>query len=399
MIPRSARSQRLMVAECTTRRNSVRPDAIIRSVRAQAEALKSIPSNYIPTLDGWRAVAILLVLFEHGSFLTLGRVGWTSLGGHGVEIFFVISGYLITGKVMEDGSLSRFYMRRVFRILPVLFTYVGVVAVVGFGLRLIPLSWSEVAASLLFVRNYCDFPAMNETGAGWFTGHLWSLSIEEQFYLIWPLVLLRLGGKSVRRQLLAALLLFVFGCAILATVLVGRTLHLGGWHWMPNVKFGGLVAGCVLRILFSDARASAVTAKVFSGRSIAAVAIALGYFAVFHSRVTILDPIICGALLCATLVEPVSLVGKFLELSALRWIGRLSYSLYIWQQLFLSFGVVYRPFGILSGFPVNLISLVAVSCASYYLLEKPMMRLGHGFASPRVTIDSTAAESMRGRVA
>jgi len=361
--------------------------------------LKSSHSNYIPTLDGWRAIAILLVLFEHGSFLTLGQMGWTSLGGHGVEIFFVISGYLITGKLLEDGSLSRFYTRRVFRILPVLFAYVGVVAAVGFGLRLIPLSWSEVMASLLFVRNYCDFPAMNETGAGWFTGHLWSLSIEEQFYLIWPLVLLRVGGRSLLRQLVAALLLFGLGCAILAIVLAGRTFHLGGWHWLPNVKFGGLVVGCVLRILFSNARASAAIAKLFSGRSIAAAALALGYFAIFHSRVTIFDPIICGALLCATLVEPASLVGRVLELSALRWIGRLSYSLYIWQQLFLGFGMAYRPFGILSGFPVNLVSLLLVSCTSYYLLEKPLMRLGHRVASPRFSIESAPAESIRGRVA
>lgn len=361
--------------------------------------MKSSPYNYIPTLDGWRAVAILLVLFEHGSFLTFGRVGWTSLGGHGVEIFFVISGYLITGKLLEDGSLSRFYARRAFRILPVLFTYVGVVTALGFGLRLIPLSWSEVAASLLFVRNYCNFPAMNETGAGWFTGHLWSLSIEEQFYLIWPLVLLRVGGKSVRRQLLAASLLFGLGCTILAIVLVGRTLHLGGWHWLPNVKFGGLVVGCLLRILFSDARYAAGIAKVFSGRSIAVVALALGYFAMFHSRVTIFDAMICGALLCTTLVEPVSLVGKFLELSPLRWIGRLSYSLYIWQQLFLGFGVVYRPFGTFSRFPVNLVALLVVSCVSYYLLEKPMMRLGHRLASSRVSIESAPTESMHSRVA
>ena len=357
-------------------------------VRADWGNLRPTNPHYIPTLDGWRAIAILLVLFEHGSFCIFRPVGWTSLGGHGVEIFFVISGYLITGKLLEDTSLARFYLRRVFRILPVLFGYVAAVVLVGFGLHRIPLVGREVAASLLFVRNYCNFPAMNQTGAGWFTGHLWSLSIEEQFYLIWPLVLLKVGKGTPRRQMLAALFLFALGCAVLTFVVVGRSLHLGGWHWLPNIKFGGLVLGCVLRIAFGEPQAARVLAKIFSRRSLAAVLVALAYFAVFHARVTIFDPLICSVALCATLVEPHALVGKVLELSWLRWIGRLSYSLYIWQQLFLGFGVVYRPFGFLSSFPINFLMLVAVACASYYLLEKPMMRLGHRIAAPRLQVES-----------
>jgi peptidoglycan/LPS O-acetylase OafA/YrhL len=72
-----------------------------------------------------------------------------------------------------------------------------------------------------------------------------------------------------------------------------------------------------------------------------------------------------------------------LEYPVLRWIGRLSYSLYIWQQLFLAFGETLRPFGFFSRFPVNLASLLVVSCLSYYLLERPMMRLGHSLATAR----------------
>jgi len=343
--------------------------------------LKPGSASYIPTLDGWRAVAILLVLFEHGSFCTFRPVGWTSLGGHGVEIFFVISGYLITGKLLEDSSLKKFYLRRVFRILPVLFTYVAIISLIGFGLHRIPLVGSEVAASLLFVRNYCNFPSMNQTGSGWFTGHLWSLSIEEQFYLLWPLVFLKVGKGTLRRQLLAAFLLFASGCGVLAFVIVGRTLHLGGWHWLPNIKFGGLVLGCVLRIVFQDARSAERIAKIFRGRSLVIVVLAFAYFGIFHSRVTIFDPIVCAAAVCATLIAPTATIGRILEIAPLRWLGRLSYSLYIWQQLFTAFGVVYRPFGPLSAFPANFVLMFAVACASYYLLEKPMMRFGHQLAA------------------
>ncbi len=339
--------------------------------------MKPDKSNYIPTLDGWRAIAIVLVLVEHAASCVFRPVGWSQLGGHGVEIFFVISGYLITGKLLEDGSLRKFYLRRVFRILPVLLAYLAVAGVIGPVLHRIPLFLSEVAASLLFVRNYCWFPLMTKTGAGWFTGHLWSLSIEEQFYLVWPIVLLKVGKGTLRRQMLAAMLLFALGSAMLVLIFVGRTWHVGGWHWLPNVKFAGLVIGCVLRIAFSDADATGAITKVFSGRSMAVVVALFAYIAIFYSRVTIFDPLICGVALCATLVEPNAWIGRLLELPVLRWIGRLSYSLYIWQQLFLGFGTVYRPFGFFSVFPANVASAVAVSCLSYYLMERPMMRLGH----------------------
>ena len=309
--------------------------------------------------------------------------GWTQIGGHGVEIFFVLSGFLITGKLLEDGSLGKFYLKRVFRILPILFAYLATMAALGFGLHWIPLYSREITASLFFVRNYCLFPTMTINGAGWFTGHLWSLSIEEQFYLIWPLLLVKVGRGVRRRQLVAVLMLFGLGCGVLAVILTGRLLHLGGWHWLPNVKFGGLLVGCLLRIGFSDVEARKTITRFVSGRSLVLAAALLGYFVVFQSRVTVFDPVICGLAVCATLLQPNSRMGRFLELPALRWIGRLSYSLYIWQQMFLGFGVVYRPLGVFSVFPINLAATVLVACASYYLLEKPMMRVGQELAEGR----------------
>jgi peptidoglycan/LPS O-acetylase OafA/YrhL len=235
--------------------------------------LKSSSSGYIPTLDGWRAIAILLVLVDHTIFRTFLPYRWTLVGGHGVEIFFILSGYLITGKLLEDGSLRRFYTRRAFRILPILFAYLLVASMLGFVLHRIPLLRSEVISSALFVRNYFAYVAATSSGVAWFTAHLWSLAIEEQFYLIWPLVLLSVGKGTPRRQALAVTLLFGFWTTIYILVHVARLFHLGGWAWIPHLNYTGLVVGCLLRIAFSDARAAVAINKIFTGRSTFVVAI------------------------------------------------------------------------------------------------------------------------------
>jgi peptidoglycan/LPS O-acetylase OafA/YrhL len=278
---------------------------------------------------------------------------------------------------LEDASLKKFYTRRALRILPVLFTYLLAICTLGFGLHRIPLLSSEVLSSGFFIRNYFVYPSATETGVGGFTGHLWSLSIEEQFYLLWPLVLIWVGKGRTRRQMFAVLALFSFWAAVYAAVHVARFFHLFGWLWIPNLNYAGLAIGCALRIALSEVRSVAVFARIFNGRSALFVGALLAYVVVFHRRITMFDPLICGLGVCATLVEPEGLVGRLLEWRLLRWVGRLSYSLYIWQQIFLGYGEHFRSFGILSAFPMNLVSLLAVSCASYYLLEKPLMRLGH----------------------
>ena len=347
-----------------------------------SQRLQSGSSKYVPTLDGWRALAILLVLFDHSIFRTFHPFGWTLVGGHGVEIFFVLSGYLITGKLLEDASLQNFYLRRAFRILPVLFAYLGVVSLTGLFLHRLPVQRSEVVSSLLFIRNFFLYPTATSNGVGWFTAHLWSLSIEEQFYLLWPLFLLKLGKQNSRRQLFAALALFTFWSTIFVLVHIGRVLHIGNWHWMPHLNYTGLVVGCILRIGFSHPFANAAIRKIFLKRSTMVVIIALGYVALFHKRVTPFDPLILGAALCATLVEPTGFAGRILEMPLLRWIGRLSYSLYIWQQIFLGFGVDFRPFGIADSFPNNLAAVLMVACLSYYGMERPLLRIGQRIASP-----------------
>ncbi len=152
--------------------------------------------NRIPTLDGWRGIAILMVLSEH---FVIGFVKhrffgseFLQLGQHGVTVFFVLSGYLITSSLLaqERINLRSFYIRRFFRLMPAAWTYL---LVLGLLTLLTPLKVIGEGAwgCLFFFRNYMA------PNPAWFnTGHFWSLSVEEQFYLAWPGLPLLLGNKK-----------------------------------------------------------------------------------------------------------------------------------------------------------------------------------------------------------
>ena len=147
----------------------------------------------IPTLDGWRGIAILLVLFDHtmNVFRGYGASPWVQTGQHGVTLFFVLSGFLITSSLLNGPiDLRSFYIRRIFRLMPVAWAYLGLLLLLN--LRVHVVSKSAVLASLFFYRN---FEAATFGSATW---HFWSLSLEEQFYLVWPIVLLLAGARRSR---------------------------------------------------------------------------------------------------------------------------------------------------------------------------------------------------------
>jgi peptidoglycan/LPS O-acetylase OafA/YrhL len=144
----------------------------------------------IPTLDGWRGIAILLVLFDHLQRGVLGHLicgyPWMNVGQLGVTIFFVLSGYLVTRQLLNNRiRLPQFYMRRFFRIMPCACAYLLFVLLLSFAMRT-PLIGRDALSCLLFIRNY--YPT-TEASTNTLTGHFWALSVEVQFYLVWPLFL------------------------------------------------------------------------------------------------------------------------------------------------------------------------------------------------------------------
>jgi len=350
-------------------------------------------NDYIPALDGWRAIAILMVLFAHGSPLS-DRLP-VDLGASGVAFFFILSGYLITTRLLTkyyDGgkvALGRFYVQRGFRILPPAICYLVFLFLLNQMVRGLNVSRSEIVASLFFWRNYLLVPHSAEKLTGWFTGHFWSLSVEEHYYLVWPLIIHQAGKKRALRVALIG----AAGCAL---------WRWAGWHYKFHINYvfdhvpyffrtdtrlDGLLLGSAVAIVLNYPRAAAAIRQYLSVRESAACIVLLGitwFFAGFPF-IGFKEELIATVLLLATLSRPSEGLARVLAWPPLRMIGRFSYSLYIWQQLFLVVQTGRTPLGRLNQFPLNFVLVFAAALASYYFVEGPARRFGAKFEVGRET--------------
>ncbi len=364
--------------------------------------------GYIPTLDGWRAIAILGVMASHAGHSYSAALGRESifdrlaLGTHGVNLFFAISGLLITSRLLEEWdtagsvSLMRFYVRRAFRILPPALLYLGAVALLG-ALGLLPVVREEFVAATLFFRNYLP-PLLGPNGAGFFTSHYWSLGVEEHFYLFWPALLIFAGRKRA------------LPVAVVIAILVAVWRHVEAWREImlynaiqptyfarSDTRIDSIMWGVVAALALSRPEVRAFVERYLS--TIVMLAVVALYCAIVYrygTRPTFWEAMIVPVIIVGTVLRPRSVVGRVLESSVMRWIGRLSYSLYLWEFFFVYYPGVPTTLGVWQTFPVNLIAAVGCAAASYYLVERPLVRIGHRLAPamPRDAIDRVSAPSM-----
>ena len=362
--------------------------------------------DYRPTLDGWRAIAILLVMFHHaggalfepgGRFVNPAWFTVSLYGAFGVDLFFGISGLLICSRLLDENdktggiSLRSFYIRRVFRILPPAFAYLAVIALLAIA-GVIAVSPREWLSSLFFSRNYIVIPPRT----GWYTGHFWSLAVEEHFYLIWPAALLALGASRARR----------FTPWLAIAVAIWRVVDYVWFHgqiWpgvlsdliyeRTDTRFDALLWGCWVALIAAVPAYRAAFSKPWSGLAIGGLLLALIALISLHPPLqTGYESFLVPLILIGTVLNPGLLLSRILENPALRWIGKISYSLYIWQQLFL--GTIQRPLplGILQTFPLNIVAVFACAATSYYLLERPFIRIGHSLSARLETPQSQTFE-------
>ena len=332
----------------------------------------------IPSLDGLRAISIALVLFSHlagtrGFPLSAAAANPWGLGSFGVTVFFVISGFLISGLLLEEMRrtdrirLRRFYFRRTLRIFPPYFVLLAALFVAG-RMGLLTLNRGDLFHGATYTSNYHE-------ARSWYVGHTWSLSVEEQFYLLWPAVLL--FARSRRGLLIAA-----------ATILIVPIVRVGEWELMRWAGQGvgfrfetiadALAAGCVLACARNRLHASPMYMRVLSSRAfilvpLTAVAANLTHdhpLVAFGVALTVIN--LCLALCVDWAVTfHGGRIGRALNAAPLVFVGWISYSLYLWQQPFLDRDSAAWP----AAFPVNIALTFAAALASYYLVERPSLQL------------------------
>ena len=343
--------------------------------------------GYFPTLDGWRCIAVLIVVFSHDNLYSAGLLNTNWFHEHGifgVQIFFGISGLLICSRILQDErahgriSLKAFYIRRAFRILPPLLGYLVVIAALAMA-HVIPLTPREWLASLFFFKNY-GFLANSPGHNAWYTGHFWSLAVEEHFYLMLPAFLLFVPKRWRLRGLL-----FVSLVVIGWRLFIQATRPNVDWPQHTDTNLDYLLIPAMFAVVLAHPRGLIALRRISSFWIVSgAIVAALVTMGRYQMITPILEAILIPLTLLGTVLHPGAFFSRILEFSALRWIGKISYSLYLWQQLFFS-GFLFHsatPLGMLNRFPWRWFALFACASASYYLLEKPMIKLGHRIAPP-----------------
>lgn len=337
----------------------------------------------MPSLDGIRAISILMVCYGHLSGTRYFPVSTAAYGrwcgdvAHlGVLVFFVISGFLITSLLMSERemtgaiSLKRFYLRRVLRIFPAFYAFILVMAIAALS-GAVPLTGRDFAYALTYTVNFQPNRSMQ-------MGHLWSLSIEEQFYLLWPLMLLVLRE---RRALIVAVAAIFTGPLVRVAIrewMFHVDPHLpGGMLTIFPAMFDYLAAGCALALL----RPWLLTRTWYlrltaSPWLVLAIPLVLLINRMGSHPVAILlgSPVlnVCVALLIESSTRHASsLAGRFLNWKPMVFLGVLSYSLYLWQLPFLD----HRSSAWVNAFPQNLMFVFLAALASYFLIERPFVRL------------------------
>jgi peptidoglycan/LPS O-acetylase OafA/YrhL len=348
----------------------------------------------IPSLDGLRAVAIMLVIACHvqASFPSvLPLIFIERCGSVGVDMFFVISGYLITHLLLKEVDktgqvrLGRFYIRRAFRIFPPFYAYLAVVAIMR-CLHPVLFTWGSFASAATYLWNY------NMHADGWLLGHTWSLSLEEQFYLVWPAIVAFLPKRS---GLKFALIVIALSPVVrVATYFLFPPLR-GHIDMMLPTHLDTMMVGCALALTsnlkvytkFLSACAKPVWVAM-SGLLLVVVTPVLEehFRGAFYLPLGItITSFACGCILLYSIRNASSLLGRFLNLPWLRHIGVISYSLYLWQQLFT--GPQTRLF------PLNIVLIVLCAELSYWLVEQPSFRLRDYLAERRVQRKSLVSQS------
>ncbi|WP_208029275.1 acyltransferase family protein [Rhabdothermincola sediminis] len=352
---------------------------------------------YMPGLDGLRALAVISVLVYHAGY------GWASGGFLGVEVFFVISGYLITALLLaewrDSGSITlrEFWLRRARRLLPALFLLlilVSAVAVIFLPGEVASLR-GDVLSAIAYVTNWNFIIGQKSyfefVGRPSLVTHLWSLAVEEQFYLVWPLVFI--GGMKLlgRRLFPAAVLAAALGSVALMWVLFDPNAgDPSRVYYGTDTRAAGLLLGCALAFVWSPwrlrrdvARGAAVVLDTVGATALLVLVYLLtstGEFdpALYRGGFLRLD--IVTLMVIAVAVHPAAHLGRVLGIAPMRWVGLRSYGIYLfhWPVYQLTRPGIDVSFDGVPLFALRLAITLALAELSYRFVELPIRRGAFG---------------------
>ena len=362
-------------------------------------------SQHIPALDGLRGVAILLVIIHH-------QLIPVSLNGGflGVDLFFVLSGFLITSLLLKEFdatksiSLTKFYARRVLRLAPALVLYLCVVLYITY--RQQPEEFKHelklVFLGLTYLTNW-------RLAFGWDysldpTAIMWSLSIEEQFYLLWPpLLLLALWSKAKRSHVAIALALSILGIAVHRYSLFSHGAEFNRMYYGSDTRADAPLVGCLVALLSLSrthgtkrahvALKAALNLGAFASACLLIYLVATSTFTdhfLYRGGYTLVASA-SGLLVWHLADSDESFMTRILEFYLLRWFGLISYGLYLWHWLLLREVSFYRWVGEKDA-AVRFAVAIVISAASFYLVERRFTRLKTRFGYSSTTMPEPSFE-------
>lgn len=338
--------------------------------------------KYNPALDGLRALGMIAVVVYHCP----SRRPYLPGGFIGVDLFFVLSGALITRLLLEEEemtrrlALGRFWWRRLRRLYPAMITMIlatVIASIFVFPRDILPTTLHDAAFSSAYLGTFLSIG-----GRVRFFGHVWSLSLEEAFYLMWPIALVVLKRPRER---------FLF---LLLVVLASEARRLDLWfhHLAPaqriwvalDTRFSPIALGCIVGMLthktsFLDGKAKLVALLLRIAAPLAAIGLLIlatvadrrmtWYVVLGYPAVAVLSAVVVAHALVS--------VPRVLSAPPVVWLGKLSYSLYLWHVPVITFGdELGWPI------PLSLSVALALSCASYFLVERPLRHKARRLAEP-----------------